>query len=233
VFKFKKQNYSKGKNNLGLATIQTWLFALSAILLLIAGSSVYSVYLEEKTAKDNAKDILENFEQKLIKVEGTKLITNYNKPLNSNEILQPTPTVSKSPVPAVPLKERYKPIAKIYIKKIGLRIPVLSEWSYELLDISVCKFSGPEPNEPGNFVIIGHNYLIGAHFGDLHLLVKGDVVNLTDLSGKKKTYEVYETLTIKPDEVEKLETNEVCTVTLVTCSSKGKLRLVVKCKEII
>ena len=106
------------------------------------------------------------------------------------------------------------------------------EWSYELLDISVNKFRGPEPNEPGNFIVIGHNYSNGEHFGKLDMVKIGDKIDLTDLSGRKISYEIYEILVIKPNELEKLKTKDIRTVTLITCDSNRNLRLVVKSREI-
>lgn len=47
----------------------------------------------------------------------------------------------------------------IKIPKIGINYPVISKTSEELLKISVNKFHGPNPNEVGNYCIVGHNYL--------------------------------------------------------------------------
>ncbi|MFW5799958.1 MAG: sortase [Spirochaetota bacterium] len=132
--------------------------------------------------------------------------------------------------PAEKSKVEYTPIAKMEIEKIGLELSVLSEWSYRLLEISVNKLRGPEPNEPGNFIVIGYNYLNGIHFGSLNLLKVGDLIDLTDLSGRTIIYEVYEILIVKPEEVEKLETDKALTLTLVTCDTKLDYRLVVKSK---
>ncbi len=230
----KNSNNRKGKNILAFFTFQTWAFIISGILLILAISSAYPVYMEGKMAQKNAQLLLEKFEKVALKTETSKpqntaaISESQNtndEEINSAEVQQlPSKPIEKT-------KVEYTPIAKLQIEKTGLNLSVLSEWSYELLDISVNKFSGPEPNEPGNLIVIGHNYLNGAHFGSLHLLGIGDLIDLTDLTGRKITYEVYEILTIMPDEVEKLTTNEVRTLTLVTCDTNNKLRLVIKSKE--
>lgn len=239
----KNSNYKRGKNILAFFTFQTWAFIISAILLILAIGSAYPVYMEGKTAQKNAEQSLEAFEMVVLKTEPSKsqntaeiaessntavIGTSQNideEEINSDEVQQlPSKAIEKP-------KVEYTPIAKLQAEKIGLNVSVLSEWSYELLDISVNKFNGPEPNEPGNFIVIGHNYSNGAHFGSLHLLEIGDLIDLTDLLGRKITYEVYEILTIKPDEIEKLMTDEVRTLTLVTCDTNNALRVVIKSKE--
>lgn len=248
-----KNNNKKGKNNLAFFTFQRGAFFISTILLILAITSAYPLYIEGETAQKNAQLALDNFENIALKKEKFEVqntvkayesentvekhesynttrtsepqVTNEER-INFDEIHQVTPKSIEKP------EVEYIPIAKLNIEKINLEISVLSEWSYELLDISVNKFSGPEPNEPGNFIIIGHNYLNGEHFGNLNLMEIEDFIDLTDLSGRKITYEVYEILIIKPDEVEKLMTKEAQTLTLVTCDTNLDLRLIIKSRVI-
>lgn len=56
----------------------------------------------------------------------------------------------------------------------------------------------------------------------------GDLLELTDLSGRKLIYEVYEIQVIKPDELDKLLTDKEKTLTLVTCDADNRFRLIVK-----
>ena len=66
----------------------------------------------------------------------------------------------------------------IKIPKIGINYPVISKTSEELLKISVNKFHGPNPNEVGNFCIVGHNYRNSRFFSKVPNLVVGDIVKL-------------------------------------------------------
>ena len=78
-------------------------------------------------------------------------------------------------------EETYPIEAIIKIPEIGIDYPVISKTSEELLKISVNKFHGPNPNEIGNYCIVGHNYLNDKMFSRLDELKNGDLVELKDL----------------------------------------------------
>ena len=124
--------------------------------------------------------------------------------------------------------------ATLNIPALGINYPVLSETSEELLKVSLNKFWGPTPNEVGNYCIVGHNYTNKKMFGKLADINSGDVVELTDVSGRKISYKVYDKKVVYPDDV-------ACTsqltggkkeVTLITCTNHGTQRLVVKAREV-
>ncbi len=128
----------------------------------------------------------------------------------------------------------YTTEAVLEIPTIQLKYPVLSETSPDLLFVSLNYFHGPEPNEVGNYCIVGHYYQSGKMFGNLHKLKNGDIAKLTDLSGRTIEYEVYDKFVVKP-------TDTSCTsqltdgrkeLTLITCTNHGKERLVVKLREV-
>ena len=54
--------------------------------------------------------------------------------------------------------DKYYRLAIIRIPKIDLEYGIVDHWSNELLKMSPCKFHGCDPNEVGNFCIVGHNY---------------------------------------------------------------------------
>ena len=120
------------------------------------------------------------------------------------------------------------------IPSLGIEYPVLSETSEELLKISINKFWGGSPNSVGNYCIVGHNYKSGKMFGKLSQMKSGDIIKLTDLSGKTLEYKVYDRYVVDPE-------NVACTiqitkglkeVTLITCTNGGKQRLIIKCREV-
>ena len=121
------------------------------------------------------------------------------------------------------------------IPSLGIEYPVLSDWSDELLKISLNKLHGPKPNEVGNYVIIGHNYKNGKMFGKLPSISEGDTFTITDLSGKVVTYSVYKRYVVEPTDVSctSQRTDGKREVTLITCTNGGKQRLVVKGREIL
>ena len=130
--------------------------------------------------------------------------------------------------------KKYSTEAIVTIPSIGISYPVLSETSEKLLEISVNKYWGPNPNEVGNYCIVGHNYRNGKMFGRLSELVNGDIVELEDLSGRKLKYKVYNRYVVKPTDTRCTSqlTNGKKELTLITCTNYGKERLVVKCREV-
>lgn len=120
------------------------------------------------------------------------------------------------------------------IPSLGIEYPVLSDTSDELLKISLNKLWGPEPNEVGNYVIAGHNYKGGKMFGKLPNIKIGDTVEVSDLSGRTITYKVYNTYVVDPTDVQCTSqlTDGKKEVTLITCTSTGKQRFIVKARAI-
>lgn len=124
--------------------------------------------------------------------------------------------------------------AVLKIPSLDIEYPVLSNTSDELLKVSLNRLWGPKPNEVGNYVIVGHNYKSGKMFGKLSLISKGDTFTLTDLSNRTITYQVYDKYIVEPTDVSCTSqlTNGKKEVTLITCKSYGKQRLVVKAREV-
>lgn len=128
----------------------------------------------------------------------------------------------------------YSTVAMISIPKIDVNYPVLAETSEALLKVAPCKFWGPNPNEVGNFCIVGHNYRNRKFFSKVITLVVGDRIELTDLSGRVITYQVYDKYTVDPEDVKCTSqlTNGRKEVTLITCTNDSKQRVVLKTREI-
>ena len=129
---------------------------------------------------------------------------------------------------------KYYVEATLTIDSLGIEYPVLSDSTDELLKISINKLWGPNPNEVGNYVIIGHNYKNGSMFGKLPKIEIGDTFELKDIKGRKRTYEVYDKYEIEPTDVSCTSqlTNGKTEVTLITCNSNGKKRIVVKATQV-
>lgn len=71
-------------------------------------------------------------------------------------------------------------------------------------------------------------------FGKLADIKNGDIVELTDNSGKTIKYAVYNKYVVNPEDVACTSqlTNGNKEVTLITCTNYGKQRLVVKAREV-
>lgn len=124
-------------------------------------------------------------------------------------------------------------IGIIEIPKYDQQYPIIGQWSYKLLKISVCRYKGPGVNQSGNLVLIGHNYKSGAHFGNLKNLEKGDEIYLTAAgSSEKVRYEVYDIDDVAPDAFSALDEYEGdAGLTLMTCTSSGNKRKILRCVQ--
>ncbi len=127
----------------------------------------------------------------------------------------------------------YTVAAKLEIPEIELETCVLQNYSENALNVSVTKFWGCNPNETGNFCIVGHNFKNKNMFKNLRNLKKGDLLYLIDNKVGKVTYEIYDIYKVVPEDVSCLsqETNGKKEVTLITCTSDSKMRIIVKSVE--
>lgn len=81
----------------------------------------------------------------------------------------------------------YYTIGQIYIPSINCQYPILSSETENfdtLLKIAPCKFHGANPNEIGNFCIVGHNYKNSQFFSKVPKMQNGDIIEITDNFGK-------------------------------------------------
>lgn len=142
--------------------------------------------------------------------------------------------LSTLPVVEVNMPEKmgnYNILGEIEIPKIDVKMYVLDTTTDDSLNLSVTKFWGDGIHEAGNFSIIGHNYR--GMFRDLKELVIGDTFTLTDRTGRICTYVVYDIFIVEPDDVSCIEDTLLGQreVTLITCTTGGEKRLILKAKE--
>lgn len=146
---------------------------------------------------------------------------------------------NQAQIETTPSGYNYKKIAIINIPKINVNYAVLQgetgalKETEALLKISPVKYHGHEPNEVGNFCIAGHNYRNSKFFSKVPTLVVGDTVELTDLTKRKITYQVYDKYTVDPSDISCTTqlTGGKKEITLITCTDDSKQRVIVKCKE--
>lgn len=128
----------------------------------------------------------------------------------------------------------YEVCARLQIPAIELETYVLKEYSIQALNVSVTKFWGANPNQIGNFCVAGHNFVRKNMFRNLKKLVVGDKIIVTDNFVGIVEYEVYDIFQVNPKEVDCLdqETNGKREITLITCTTDSKKRIIVKAREI-
>ena len=127
----------------------------------------------------------------------------------------------------------YATVGVVKIPKINVNYPILSETSDALLKIAPCKFWGPNPNEVGNFCIVGHNYRNNRFFSKVPKLDIGDSIEIMDLTGTTVTYKIYDMHNVDPTDVRDTtqKTDGKREVTLITCTDDSKERVVVRAIE--
>ena len=200
-----KHNKNKTSNNKWYKIT----FIISAILAFIfIGIFMFRLYSNNQNEKLS----------KLL-TESYSISTLYSNNINNYEV---TPTDNSPFV-----------IGIIKIDKINLNYSILSVSNNNLLDISVCRFAGPMPNEVGNLCIAGHNYVDYKFFSRLNELSKNDKISIYDLSGNKVDYTIYDIYESKSDDTSCTfqNTNGLRIVTLVTCNNVNGKRLVIHAKE--
>lgn len=128
----------------------------------------------------------------------------------------------------------YEVCAKLEIPTISLETNILSEYSTKALNVSVTKFWGAEPNHTGNFCVAGHNFKNKNMFSNLKKLKIGDKLFVSDKEIGKVEYEIFKIDTVLPEDVSCLDavTENQKEVTLITCTSDSKKRIIIKAKEI-
>lgn len=215
-------------------------FFLSIFLVCLLSS--YYIYAEYDRNKSEqvSKEILANiqFEEPEEKLERVVVILN-SAFESEQELAVEVDETDDTQTPAIQMitaqdGTNYYTIGRITIPKISVDYPILSETTEELLKKSPCKFWGADPNQVGNFCIVGHNYRNKLFFSKVPTLEMGDIIEITDLSNKTLQYSVYDKFEIEPDNTECTSqlTNGRKEITVITCTNDGKKRVVVKAKEI-
>lgn len=117
----------------------------------------------------------------------------------------------------------YSMIGTLRIRDLGMELPILSTWSYELLDIAPCRYAGSLPGE--NMILMGHNYK--SHFTPLHRISEGTGVEFEDVNGVVFHFTVEQTEILHENQVDQLFSEHP--LTLFTCTAGGQNRIVVRC----
>ena len=133
-------------------------------------------------------------------------------------------------------KTKYKGfnvVGVIEIPKINLKYPILEKVTKKSLETSVAFLYGPGLNRVGNNVIIGHNYRNGTMFSNVKKLTKGNAIYITDLTGYKRKYIVYNIYRTSGDDASYMtrNTNGKREISLSTCTDDSKARTIVWARE--
>lgn len=127
----------------------------------------------------------------------------------------------------------YTMVGRLNIPSISLDLPVLDRASEPSMKVSVGVLYGVGLNQIGNTVIAGHNYRNGTFFSNLKKVKNGDTINITDNSGNKVKYTVYNIYTTTSSDFDyaSRDTAGKREVSLTTCTDDVNARLVIWARE--
>ncbi len=223
----------KSKYSTILTVLLVILIIAIVIIIVVLGMNAYNDY---KDSKDREKVYGEMVEKEKSdnenKTENETLGGNYDlAPLGDNESSGSSSSGSTTR-PKTKFYKEYPMIGYIKIPKTNVDYPILLERTPSALDtaVSVMYPDNPVLNQPGNVVIIGHNYRNGKFFSNNKKLEIGDKIEITDLSGKKLTYTIYEISQLPDTDTEYItrkRDESSIEISLSTCTDDGKERLVI------
>lgn len=181
------------------------------ILLIIISSilSIYNIY-EEKQAGKNSIAVLNNMKDTI--VENVQNINNEIENENTMQVIN---------------VNGYDYIGTITIPSLNLELPIMSEYDYDRLKISPCRYYGSIYTN--DLIICAHSYR--SHFKYINNLNQGDKIIITDTLGINYIYEVLEIEILNSTDVSKMIDNEF-DLTLYTCTNDGLKRITVRCNRI-
>ena len=118
-------------------------------------------------------------------------------------------------------------IGMMTIPRLGLELPVISEWSYPKLKLAPCRYTGSVYKD--DMIICGHNYV--NHFRRFTEMEDGDEITFTDMDGNVFRYEVILKELIGRNDTDRMVSGD-WDLTLFTCEKGGKNRVTLRCRRI-
>lgn len=194
-------------NKLGKRLIKTGILLIIVSLALITHNNY-----EEINAGKKSKLVLEEIKNNIIEEDNNITQTIVDNPTNKTE----TTNVNG-----------YDYIGTITIPTLNLELPIMSEYDYDKLKISPCRYYGNI--NTNDLIICAHSYK--THFKYLNKLKQKDLVIITDINGNNYIYEVVTIEVLKPNQVSEMINNDY-DLTLYTCTNDGQNRITVRCNKI-
>lgn len=199
------------------------------ITIALVGYLAYN-YISNYIIAKEAASVVDEFEsqvQNIITVEISDEETTQNEIVNNN-----TSTVGTSTKTNVKYKN-YNVIGTIQIPKTKVKYPIVDSTSSSAMDVAIVMLYGPGLNKNGNTVLVGHNYRNGGFFGNNKKLENGDKIYITDSTGTKVEYTIYNKyITSDVDfSYATRDTSGKREISLSTCTNDNSKRLVIWAKE--
>lgn len=188
-------------------------------------------YYENYMIKNNSENFVDSFINDSANKNNTTNNTNTDMGNIFNGVEQGNTTTGSTT--EKPQYNGYDMLGTIEIPATNVKYPILdvSALSVTGLETSVIAIYG-DLNQVGNTTIIGHNYRNGLFFANNKKLNIGDKVYITDLTGQRLAYTIYNKYETdeNDDEYMTRDTNGAREISLSTCTDDAKARLVIWAK---
>ena len=193
---------------------------------------------DEQKDEENDEEITEeNTKEEIEKKQEEKILTNSNKTTkNKKTTTKTTQANSQSQAQTSVVQKKmyrgYVMAGYIQIPVTKVKIPIVESVAPKALEKSVGILSGPGLNKPGNTVILGHNYRNSTLFSKNYKIQIGDVIYITDETGKMQIYTVYNIYETTPEDSDYMnrQTGDNIEISLSTCTNDDTKRLIIWAK---
>lgn len=192
----------------------------------------YDLY-QKNSLESEAEAFVSEFENTVVDQNNDNTVTsdeNTTDPLTQIEQTN-TSTSSQEGQNTRPMFKGFGVVGTMRIPSINFDYPVLEKVTPKSIETAVAVLYpvGQEVNQVGNLVIIGHNYRNGLFFSNLKRVQLNDKIYITDNSGNRLTYTVYNKFETTPEDTSfyQRDTNGKPEVTLSTCTDDSKARTII------
>ena len=206
--------------------VLTVLLVILIIAILVGtGFLVYNYVIKPRLEEDRAIEAIAEFD---------KNVEENNKGDEGEASDKIAPSDGSSGSGTAKKKTYYKGfvmLGYITIPETNVKEPILDVVTPESLNTAVATLypSNPQLNQPGNVVIIGHNYRNGKFFSNNKKLSVGDKIKIKDNTGTELTYTIYQKFETTEQDTSfyTRDTKGVAEITLSTCTDDTKARIII------
>lgn len=168
------------------------------IAIVVFFALIYAAYHYISMFKDKkeAEDAADEFEKEAIIValedEEPEVIESQEETQPNQEEQQPSSlSQTRTSTQTTTTYKGYSVIGTIQIPKTKVKSVIVDKITPSSISAAVGVLYGPGLNEIGNTVLAAHNYRNGTFFSNNKKLTSGDLIYITDQTGLKVEYEVY------------------------------------------
>jgi len=188
---------------------------LLGLSMILTSAYFFSQYEQEaEIAGENAQQLLAALTEEIEQNQEQNLYDTAVQEQSTGQMLQTS-------------LQGYDLVGIIRVPGVGVELPVLNDWNYDLLKLSPCRYSGSIEGQ--DLILMGHNYK--KHFAPLRRVSSGDRVEFLDINGTSHAYVVAETEVLKPTQLDELSSSDY-SLTIFTCTRGGQSRFVVRCDPV-